>query len=76
MKRWSVCASLGAGLNPDHHRLREDLMSRSTLALSVSTLGIAVWLAARVVDTQPAVALVVIPVVLIFGALAAHPSRS
>ena len=51
-------------------------MRRTTLVMSVSALGVAVWLASRLVDTQRTFAVVVVLAVLIFGAFAARPSRA
>jgi hypothetical protein len=50
-------------------------MRRSTLAIWLLALGVALWLSSRVVGTQPAFALVVVPAVLI-GAFAARPYRN
>ena len=51
-------------------------MKRSTLIAWVLTLGVALWLAGRVVDTQPAYAMAVGLAVLAFsGFVAARPHR-
>jgi hypothetical protein len=51
-------------------------MKRSTLAMSLTAVGVAVWLASRLVETQPTFALAIVPAVLIFFAFAARPTRS
>ena len=50
-------------------------MRRSLLTVWLSVFGMALWLASRVVSTEPAFALAVGPAALIFFALAARPPR-
>jgi hypothetical protein len=49
-------------------------MTRSTLILSLLTLGLALWLSSRIVDAQPTYALAVVLAVVTLPAFpAAHP---